>query len=176
MAWSTPRTWVTNEVITSSIMNSHVRDQFNEVATVGTHRCYAYQAGGGQTVTSGNSDAITLDSDKNDPQQMHNTGANTSRVNILVTGTYFIWGTSNVTSNNAGTAALTIRNTGTALNPTAQGAFATSASNWEEQWLQCFAMEVLTAGQYIELYGTAAGTDFIFATTQLIVCGRVAVA
>lgn len=29
MAWSTPRTWVTNEVVTAALMNTHVRDQFN---------------------------------------------------------------------------------------------------------------------------------------------------
>lgn len=28
MAWVTPRTWVTGEVVTSSIMNTHVRDNF----------------------------------------------------------------------------------------------------------------------------------------------------
>ena len=29
MAWTTPRTWATNEVPTASIMNTHVRDNFN---------------------------------------------------------------------------------------------------------------------------------------------------
>ncbi|MDP8928679.1 MAG: hypothetical protein M3O70_08925 [Actinomycetota bacterium] len=29
MVWSTPRTWVTGEVVTASIMNTHVRDQFD---------------------------------------------------------------------------------------------------------------------------------------------------
>jgi len=32
MAWSTPRTWVTTEVVSASIMNTHVRDNFNETA------------------------------------------------------------------------------------------------------------------------------------------------
>lgn len=30
MAWTAPRTWVTGEVVTASIMNTHVRDNFNE--------------------------------------------------------------------------------------------------------------------------------------------------
>jgi len=30
MAWTTPRTWVTSEVVSASLMNTHVRDQFNE--------------------------------------------------------------------------------------------------------------------------------------------------
>ena len=32
MAWTTPRTWVSTEVVTASIMNTHVRDNFNETA------------------------------------------------------------------------------------------------------------------------------------------------
>lgn len=29
MAWSTPRTWTTNELVTASVMNTHVRDNLN---------------------------------------------------------------------------------------------------------------------------------------------------
>lgn len=29
-SWTTPRTWVTGEVVTSSVMNTHIRDNFNE--------------------------------------------------------------------------------------------------------------------------------------------------
>lgn len=32
MAWTAPRTWVTSEVVTASIMNTHVRDNFLETA------------------------------------------------------------------------------------------------------------------------------------------------
>ena len=32
MAWTTPRTWTSTEVVTASIMNTHVRDNFNETA------------------------------------------------------------------------------------------------------------------------------------------------
>lgn len=32
MAWTNPRTWVLNEVVTSTLMNTHVRDNFNETA------------------------------------------------------------------------------------------------------------------------------------------------
>lgn len=37
MAWTAPRTWVTNEVVTSSIMNTHVRDNFNAVLPIGSY-------------------------------------------------------------------------------------------------------------------------------------------
>jgi len=31
MAWTTPRTWVTGEVVTAALMNTHIRDQQNEL-------------------------------------------------------------------------------------------------------------------------------------------------
>lgn len=36
MAWSVPRTWVTGELVTGSLMNTEVRDQFNALVPVGT--------------------------------------------------------------------------------------------------------------------------------------------
>ena len=36
MAWTAPRTWVVNEVVTASIMNTHVRDNFDALAGYGT--------------------------------------------------------------------------------------------------------------------------------------------
>lgn len=32
MAWTTPRTWTTGEVVSASIMNTHVRDNFDQTA------------------------------------------------------------------------------------------------------------------------------------------------
>lgn len=32
MAWSSPRTWTTGELVTAAIMNTHVRDNFNQTA------------------------------------------------------------------------------------------------------------------------------------------------
>ncbi len=58
MAWATPRTWVTGELITAAIMNAHIRDNFNVLRERevwfsaasgnigvggGTHRAYAYE-------------------------------------------------------------------------------------------------------------------------------------
>lgn len=33
MAWTTPRTWVAGEVVTASIMNTHVRDNLSDLDT-----------------------------------------------------------------------------------------------------------------------------------------------
>ncbi len=34
MAWTTPRTWVTDEVPTAAILNTHIRDNFNTLGPV----------------------------------------------------------------------------------------------------------------------------------------------
>lgn len=47
MAWTAPRTWVSTEVVTASIMNTHVRDNFLETAPAQA------TAAGGLIVTSG---------------------------------------------------------------------------------------------------------------------------
>lgn len=39
--WTAPRTWVTGEFVTSTIMNTHVRDNFNAILPVGS---YLYRA------------------------------------------------------------------------------------------------------------------------------------
>jgi hypothetical protein len=36
MAWTTPRTWVTNETVTAAVMNTHVRDNLTALAPSGT--------------------------------------------------------------------------------------------------------------------------------------------
>lgn len=35
MAWTAPRTWVTGEIVTAAIMNTHVRDNLLHIKTVG---------------------------------------------------------------------------------------------------------------------------------------------
>jgi hypothetical protein len=41
MAWTAPRTWVTGEIVTSSQLNTHVRDNLLSVVPVGTVLPYA---------------------------------------------------------------------------------------------------------------------------------------
>lgn len=40
MAWTTPRTWTTSEVVTAAMMNTHVRDNLNELRTAHVARMY----------------------------------------------------------------------------------------------------------------------------------------
>lgn len=47
MAWTTPRTWVANETLTAALLNTHLRDNFNEldVAQVTAAKQYCVSTG-----------------------------------------------------------------------------------------------------------------------------------
>lgn len=36
MSWTSPRTWTTGEIVTKTIMDTHIRDNFNAILPVGT--------------------------------------------------------------------------------------------------------------------------------------------
>jgi hypothetical protein len=174
MAWSTPRTWVSGELVTASIGNAHWRDQFIELAKIGAHRCYAYNSGA-QVVASGATDALLMDSEVYDSGTLHSLVSTTNRITVPAAGYYRIFGLSNVTNNNNGEATLHLRKNGSALTPVVRDSFVTAAANFEDQWMKVAAVLLLSASDYVELAGQAAANDFGFATTQLTVEGLTSV-
>lgn len=50
MAWTSPRTWVSSEVVTAAIMNTHVRDNFKAIGDAWT----AWGSGASWTATTTN--------------------------------------------------------------------------------------------------------------------------
>jgi hypothetical protein len=68
MAWTTPRTWVANETVTSGIMNTHVRDNFN----ARHDGFFARGAVAGQSVASGSWVKLQL-AETADPQNWWST-------------------------------------------------------------------------------------------------------
>ena len=62
MAWSTPRDWTANELVTHTIMNTHIRDQFNAL-TLHTHS----GAAGDGASSLADVDTITYDHQGSDP-------------------------------------------------------------------------------------------------------------
>lgn len=51
MAWTTPRTWTDTETVTASIMNTHVRDNLNELRDPGDWASYTPTVAGYTSVT-----------------------------------------------------------------------------------------------------------------------------
>ena len=61
MAWTTPRTWVTSEVVTASIMNTHVRDNFDETGpAVATSAAGFLMSGGTNSVVERPADGSSV--------------------------------------------------------------------------------------------------------------------
>jgi hypothetical protein len=79
MAWTVPRTWVTSEVVTAALMNTHVRD--NEVFLRAHHGCRLFKSAT-QTVSSGATDVVSFNSEDYDTDALHDTVTNNSRITI----------------------------------------------------------------------------------------------
>ena len=170
MSWTTPRTWVTNEMVSASIMNVHVRDNF--LALIGAF-CLAYH-NTTQNVSAGNTDALNLNSELYDTASLHDNSTLNTRITIGSAGKYFVHGRSSVSSNNNGTAALHLYKNGSALTPNVTHPFTTAASDWEDQTLQVTTVLTLAVADYVELRGQAVSNTFTFGTSQLMVHGPLA--
>lgn len=85
MAWTDPRTWVTNELVTAALMNAHVRDNLDFLYA--HHGCRLYKSAS-QTVVAGNTDLITWNSESYDTDAFHSTAVNTGRVTAPWDGYY----------------------------------------------------------------------------------------
>lgn len=59
MTWTTPRTWVTGELVTSTIMNAHVRDNLDALKAPPTEH---YEANEGSDYTTTSTSLVDVDS------------------------------------------------------------------------------------------------------------------
>jgi len=88
MAWLLPRTWVVDEVVTASLLNSHLRDQLL-ILGAGAH-VYHNAA---QDIPSGVWTSLAFNSERYDNQGFHSNVTNNSRVTVPTgyTGRYDMW-------------------------------------------------------------------------------------
>ena len=88
MAWTTPRTWVTGETITTIIMNQHIRDNLITLLTVPAAKM-SRAAGVGQSIANTGVEAVvTLDTSLIDTDGMVDIANN--RLNINTAGKYIL--------------------------------------------------------------------------------------
>ena len=85
MAWTTPRTWVDGEVVTASIMNTHIRDNLNELRAPRTCRVYRSTS---LTVTT--AALVNMDGKSFDDPGWHSTITNPSRITQDRQGLYLV--------------------------------------------------------------------------------------
>jgi len=77
MSWTPPRTWTTDEVVTASVMNTHVRDQL-KILGAGA-RVYHNAA---QNITDSTWTSLAFNSERYDPDGFHSNVTNNSRFTI----------------------------------------------------------------------------------------------
>lgn len=79
MAWTTPRTWVTAEVVTAAQLNTHVRDNLNFLRAM--HGVQATNSGT-QSIANTTDVALTWDTETFDTDALHDTATNPTRITI----------------------------------------------------------------------------------------------
>lgn len=91
MAWTTPRTWVPGELVTASMMNTHIRDNMNYLFTAASgDKCRA--TNGAQSISDNTATKLTFGSETFDTNGLHSTSSNPSRITIVTTGYYIVIG------------------------------------------------------------------------------------
>jgi hypothetical protein len=145
MAWTTPRTWATNDGLTASLLNQHLRDNLNHL--YGAPRCRVRRTTT-QSIATGTWTAITFDAERFDNDTMHSTSVNTSRITCVTAGQYMIGG-SIATANNA----TGLRGIGVRINGATYitGATYANVGAIEECLLSTATYYALAAADYAEL-------------------------
>lgn len=131
MAYTTPKTWATDEVLTSGDLNTHLRDNVSFLANVPACRINKTTT---QSIANATETSITFDAERFDTDNMHSLVTNTERITFNTAGVYVVtfnceW----VDTASAGIRALHIRKNGTTIiasdqESSIEGADATQAS------------------------------------------------
>ena len=89
MAWTAPRTWVTSEIVTSTIMNTHVRDNLLAINSIPACRAHASGAG---TIPNGTWTSIGMDLEDYDTDGIHDPVTTNWIFVCRTAGIYFMTG------------------------------------------------------------------------------------
>lgn len=149
MPWTAPKTWATNEILTSPNMNTHVRDNFNWVAN--DHPRVEARRAATQAITSATVTAIQFsEADIYDHGPMHDPSSNNTRLTVPSGGggLYLVGGQVGWEANNTGIRDLAIRVNGAGTNAILRRDTAIQNTNTFQDvvWLL-----VLNATDYVEL-------------------------
>ena len=110
MAWTTPRTWATNDSLSASTLNIHLRDNLSFL--YGAPRCRVHNSAA-QTLTTATFTAITMNSERFDNDSLHSTVTNTARITFATAGVYLVGGALEFVANSTGVRGAFLRINGT---------------------------------------------------------------
>lgn len=156
MAWTTPRTWTANELVTAAICNTHIRDNLNFLKSA--HVVLVHKSAN-QTLTAGaGATAITFNSEIDDTDTFHDTATNNSRLTVPsgLGGRYWIHAhpTMDADGSNHNRIDFTIRLNGATSIKVSQFVSHTLTGGFE------IALTYnLSAGDYVEFLGAAVTTN-----------------
>jgi hypothetical protein len=164
MAYATPRTWVSGDVLTAAQMNQDVRDNVSFLANPPACRVYNSAS---IVVANTTWTALTFDTERYDTAAMHSTASNTSRLTAPVAGLYLITGHIAWGNNAVGERLVAIRhNDATDIANVSLFGTAGSTSSLMKTVSTVWKM---AASDYVELrvYQSAGGSLTVLFTTAL---------
>lgn len=85
MAWTTPRTWTTDEIVTAAFLNTHLRDNLTFLYSPPVIRVATTAA---VSITNNSTTTVNLDAEGFKRDITHSTVTNSSRVTFANTGIY----------------------------------------------------------------------------------------
>ena len=151
MAWTTPRTWTTSEVVTAAMLNTHVRDNLTFLRTAHAVKCYSSLAA--IATGTGVVSLITFNSELFDTDGFHSTAVNTGRITIPTgfDGTYAVFAQVTFVGNATGRRWLNIYRNGNTLGTNVARNVETPADAAASVW-NTAGLATAVAGDYFELY------------------------
>jgi len=169
MAWSTPRTWTSGEVVTAANLNTYVSDNLTALSTPPFCDVYATTPGN----TSGTSftfTAVPFDSEIADSTgSMHSTATQTSRITVPIDGVYHVQGGFNTLSQSTQQNIMRcdIRLNGSSPTGTYTSTYVPSGSFGNYSAITQRYVRA-TAGQYFELFVASYLTTIAISTSSTI--------
>lgn len=164
MAWTTPKTWATNEVVTAANMNTHVRDN---VTFLGSPPSCAVYNSASVLVAHNTFTVMLANTELWDTDTMHSTSSNTSRITATTAGRYQLNVSMRFGVNTAGSRAIAYKvNGGSEI----QLAACPAATAGIETVLSGSAMIVMAATDYVEsvsYQNTGGNLDIILQSFSL---------
>jgi hypothetical protein len=159
MAWTTPASWSTNEVVTAAKMNTHVRDN---ISFLGSPPGCSVRAAGPQSVANATEVALTADTELFDNDTMHSTVSNTSRITATTAGRYLVCATVRFASNATGVRAFGYRVNGgaTQVMGAVNGAAASDTSLSGSKTLN------FAAADFVEVFASQASGGSLNVTLE----------
>jgi hypothetical protein len=106
MAWTTPRTWVTAETVTASILNSHVRDNLDFLYNKDRVRVYR---SADKSIADSATEYVNWTDEDYDTNGLHSTVSNNARLTAQVDGMYVVTFNASFDSNSTGRRVISIR-------------------------------------------------------------------